>query len=249
MKKDFLFSMGLLIALFTLFSCGGGKDDGDEKKRELPENPINGHEYVDLGLPSGTLWAMCNVGATKPEEFGGYYAWGETEEKTDYSLENYKWCDGDEYSKTKYCTDRYFGKVDNITILDPQDDVAHVKWGGSWRMPTIAEQNELLHECTWVWTTRRGVEGYRVIGSNGNSIFLPAADGRYGTVPDDNGKNAMTINEAVVAHVVVSTGCYWSRSLHGYSSNNAYILYIDRYDHVWDFDQRYVGHMVRPVCD
>ena len=136
---------------------------------------IDGFDYVDLRLPSGTLWATCNVGASSPTECGNYYAWGETEEKSDYDWYNYKWCYGNCYSLTKYCTYSYYGYVDNKTVLDPKDDVAHVKWGGSWRMPTFEEQKELLHECSWEWTELNGVNGYRVTGPNGNSIFLPAA--------------------------------------------------------------------------
>ena len=100
----------------------------------------NGHEYVDLGLPSGLKWATCNVGASSPEVYGGYYAWGETEEKSSYSWSTYKWCNGSYDTMTKYCTSSSYGTVDNKTTLDPQDDVAHVKWGGRWRMPTLEEQ-------------------------------------------------------------------------------------------------------------
>ena len=131
------------------------------------------YEAVDLGLPSGIKWATCNVGATKPEEFGGYYAWGETEEKDDYSWGTYKWCNGSSTTMTKYCIDSSYGTVDNKTVLDLEDDVAHVKWGGSWRMPTRAEQEELRNNCTWTWTTQNAVNGYKVTSkTNGNSIFL-----------------------------------------------------------------------------
>ena len=230
MKKNVLFSVGLVVVLFTLFSCGGEKkSEGSEKKQELPANPIYGHEYVDLGLPSGTLWATCNVGATNPEDFGGYYAWGETEEKKDYSWKTYKWCDGDEFSMTKYCTDSYFGKVDNKTTLDPEDDVAHVKWGGSWRMPTIAEQDELRQQCRWEWTTRREVNGYRVIGPNGKSIFLPAAGFRNGTDLSGSG------------------GDYWSSSLDESHSSRAYYLDFSSSHPSWYSYYRYYGRSVRPV--
>ena len=139
---------------------------------------INGHEYVDLGLPSGIKWATCNVGASSPEDYGGYYAWGETEEKGYYDWDNYKWCNGSENTQTKYCTDSDYGTVDNKTVLDLEDDVAHVKWGGSWRMPTSSEIQELLDECIWEWTVLNGVDGCRVTGPNGNSIFLPVGGDR-----------------------------------------------------------------------
>lgn len=130
-------------------------------------------EAIDLGL--SVKWASFNVGASKPEEYGGDYAWGETEEKSKYDWSTYKWCNGSENTMTKYCTTSSYGTVDNKTVLDPADDVAHVKWGGTWRMPTLEEQEELLNNCTWRWTTQNGVNGYEVTGSNGNSIFLPAA--------------------------------------------------------------------------
>lgn len=132
------------------------------------------HEYVDLGLPSGTLWATCNVGANTPEEYGGYYAWGETEEKDYYGWNNYN-LGGDYMSGfTKYCTDSELGIVDNKTQLDPEDDVVHVKWGDDWRMPTITELEELHTQCTWNWAPRGGVNGCEVKGPNGNTIFIPA---------------------------------------------------------------------------
>ena len=155
----------------------------------------NGHEYVDLGLPSGTLWATCNVGATKPEEYGDYFAWGETQPKETYNWSTYKWCRGSSDTQTKYCTDSYYGTVDNKTTLDLSDDAARANWGGSWRMPTTEEQQELINNCTWTWTTQNGVNGYKVTSkSNGNSIFLPAAGCR-----DDS-----SLNDAG------SYGDYWS---------------------------------------
>ncbi len=108
----------------------------------------NGHDYVDLGLPSGLIWATCNVGAAKPEDYGDYFAWGETEPKDDYWWSTYKWCNGDWDKLTKYCTDSYYwdssssSSMDNKTVLDPEDDAAHVNWGGSWRMPTDEEWTE-----------------------------------------------------------------------------------------------------------
>ena len=194
---------------------------------------INGHEYVDLGLPSGIKWATCNVGATKPEEYGGYYAWGEIEEKEEYSWITYKWCNGSLNTLTKYCTNGSYGAVDNKTVLDPEDDVAHVKWGGSWRMPTKAELNELLTNCTWTWTTQNGVNGYKVTSkSNGNSIFLPAAGGRDGTD----------------LHLSGSYGYCWSSSLHEDGSSLACYLYFNSSSYDWYYYSRYYGHSVRPVC-
>ena len=191
-------------------------------------------EAVDLGLPSGLKWATCNVGATKPEEYGGYYAWGETEEKNDYSWSTYKWCNGSSTTMTKYCTNSSYGTVDNKTVLDPEDDVAHVKWGGSWRMPTLAEQDELRNNCTWTWTTQNGVSGYKVTGkSNGNSIFLPAAGYRDGTDFFYSG----------------GYGDYWLISLYGSSGYNAYSMLFYYIGTGRNFSNRYYGQSVRPVSE
>ena len=188
---------------------------------------------IDLGLPSGTKWATCNVGASSPEEFGGYYAWGETEEKENYSWSTYKWCRGSYDTQTKYCTDSSYGTVDNKTVLDPEDDVAHVKWGGTWRMPTLDEQKELLNKCTWTWITQNGVNGYKVTGPNGNSIFLPAAGYRYGSE----------------VYLRGSYGSFWSSSLSSYYSYYACSLYFDSGSHGWDSRYRYYGLSVRPVSE
>ena len=193
-------------------------------------NTINGHEYVDLGLPSGLKWATCNVGATKPEEYGGYYAWGEIEEKQKYSLSTYKWCKGWYEKMIKYCADR----VDNKAIIFPEDDVAHVKWGGSWRMPTRVEQDELRNNCTWTWTTQSGVNGYKVTSNNnGNSIFLPAAG--YRAVKD--------------LRNIGSRGYYWSSLLYDDRTYYAYRLcfYSDNFD--WDYNYIFYGFSVRPVSE
>ena len=196
-----------------------------------PEDPYNGHEYVDLGL--SVKWATCNVGASKPEEYGDYFAWGEVEPREVYDWSTYKWCNGSYDTQTKYCTNSDYGTVDNKTVLESADDAAAVNWGGSWRMPTDAELTELHEQCTWTWTTQNGVNGYKVTSkSNGNSIFLPAAGYRYGSSLDYAG----------------SDGDYWSSS-----------LYTDDPDHAWDvgFDSdgvrrynygRYYGQSVRPVC-
>ena len=133
--------------------------------KQQTSSKINGYEYVDLGLPSGLKWATCNVGATTPEDYGNYYAWGETSTKSSYTFDN---------SKT-------FGKTMNDISGNAQYDAATANWGGSWRMPTEEELSELVDLCTWVWITQNGVNGNKVIGLNGNSIFLPAAGFRVGS--------------------------------------------------------------------
>ena len=217
-----------------LYDYGGAEvDNAPVASEQLPiTGEINGYGYVDLGLPSGIKWAVCNVGAEYPWEYGGYYAWGETEEKEDYCWETYEWCNGSYDTMTKYCTNSSYGTVDNKTTLDPEDDVAHVKWGGAWRMPTKAEQDELLNNCTWQWTTLDGVNGYRVTGANGNCIFLPAAGYRGGTN----------------LYYRVSSCDFWSGSLDGSYSYNAYYLNFAFGNNDWSYDYRYYGLCVRPVC-
>ena len=134
---------------------------------------------VDLGLPSGTLWADRNIGASSPEGYGDYFAWGETHPKSVYNWSSYKYCRGTEDTITKYCDNSSFGTVDNRKVLESSDDAATLNWGKNWRMPTHEEQKELGEKCKWTWTTRNGVKGYKVVGPNGNSIFLPAAGYRY----------------------------------------------------------------------
>ena len=196
----------------------------------------NGHTWVDLGLPSGLQWASCNVGATTPEEYGNYYAWGETTTKEDYSWTTYKYANGGLYKQTKYCNDASHGDngfTDNLTTLEPADDAARVNWGGDWRMPTAAEWKELREQCTWTWTKQNGVKGYQVTGNtNSNSIFLPAAGYR-----DDT--NLIGAD---------SLGDYWSSSLRTDGSHRARELYfysgsVRRYG-----TPRNYGQSVRPVC-
>ena len=205
------------------------------------EQAINGHEYVDLGLPSGLKWATCNVGATSPEEYGSYYAWGEVEEKEFYYWSNYKYGYFDEnrgHCITKYCVDSYYGTVDDKIILELEDDVAHVKWGGTWRMPTEIDFDELCKNCTSKWTTLNDVKGRIFTGPNGNSIFFPAA----GYNVDD-------------VYLIGGIGYYWSssllggRSLLGDYSDKACSLDMTRNTLECDANSRDIGHSVRPVSE
>ncbi len=192
---------------------------------------IDGHEVVDLGL--SVKWAACNVGATSPEGYGDYFSWGETTGKNDYSWSTYKYCNGSSYTLTKYCTHGGYGAVDNKTSLELADDAAHVNWGGSWRMPTLAELDELRTDCVWTWTTQSGVNGYRVTGPNGNTIFLPAAGYCSGTEVDNRGYS----------------GSCWSSSLEGGFGYNAYYLYFQSNSKHRNFDFRYCGRTIRPVTE
>ncbi len=188
---------------------------------------------VDLGL--SVLWATHNVGAEKPEDYGDYFAWGETTPKENYDWTTYKYCAGTYNTLTKYCTNRGYGNngfTDNKAELDPEDDAATVNWGGSWRMPTLEEQDELIKNCTWTWTTQNGVNGYKVVGPNGNSIFLPAAGYMGGASLYDVG----------------SYGYYWSNFVNAIDLDNAFSVYLYSSIVYWDNSSRYYGHSVRPVC-
>ena len=208
----------------------GSTDDKDEDVT---------HDYVDLGLPSGTLWATMNVGASKPEDYGSYFAWGETEPydengKSTFNWSTYKWCNGSSSTLTKYNTSSSYGTVDNKTELDLEDDAAYVNWGSNWRMPSKAQFDELINSSytTMEWTTVNGVSG-RLITSktNGNSIFLPAAGYR------DDGS----------LYGAGSNGYYWSRTLYTDNPLNAWYLYFYSDSVYTIYSSRCNGLSVRPV--
>ena len=198
-------------------------------------------EAVDLGLPSGLKWATCNVGADMPEDYGGYFAWGETEPKLKYSWSTYKWCNGEYNKLTKYCTQSSYWDstepMDNKTTLDLEDDAARANWGGSWRMPTGAEWDELIINCTWTWTTQNGINGKMVTGPNGKGIFLPAAGYRGGTAFDQSG----------------ALGHYGASSLHTPyipdTPNFAWAVVFNSVDAGRYYYSRYLGYPVRPVTE
>ncbi len=188
------------------------------------------HEYVDLGLPSGTLWATCNIGASSPEEYGDYFAWGEIEPKEIYTWDTYKWCDGTLTSMTKYCLDSYYGQVDHKFELEPADDAAYMNWGPSWRMPNVEQMRELGQYCTWQSASINDISGYLVTGPNGNTLFFPKA-GKY----DGNSLNYAGY-----------FSFYWTRMLNGASYCYACSTYS--MDVTGERSQeRYMGLSVRAV--
>ena len=191
------------------------------------------HEWIDLGLPSGTLWATCNIGASAPEEYGDYFAWGETAPKEIYNWSTYKWCNGNYHNLTKYCTNSSYGAVDNKTELDPEDDAAYVNWGAAWRIPSYDQLNELKTKCTWTWTIQNGVNGRLVTGPNGASLFLPASGCHYDSSLSSAG----------------SYGYYWSRKLDSTYPNRAEALLFTSEDVFWEWGNffRNYGFTVRPV--
>ncbi len=204
----------------------------------IPEDP---HEYVDLGLPSGTLWATCNIGAEYPTDGGNYFAWGETATKHLFSCDNYKWCEGSMYTLTKYNTSSSHGSVvDDKKRLEAEDDAATVLWGPNWCMPTSTQIAELMNKnhTTFTWTTMstpRGgsMNGYKIVSKyNDNFIFLPAVGYR------DDGE---TTNEWG------AYGYYWSSDLSSEGPNTGYSLFFKRYKFEWTGATRAVGHSIRPV--
>lgn len=227
-------------ALFAaVLSMGVLSCDNDDKTIIKPNGSENGYEFVELGLK--VKWATYNVGATKPEEYGDYYAWGETETKTTYDWSTYKWWNDTSSTLTKYNTSSSTVPVDDKTVLYTEDDVAHVKWGGSWRMPTWGEMEELINSCTWIWynsdnTEFNGVAGYKVIsnksGYTDRSIFLPAAECRGDMLPYSEG----------------SYGSYWSSSLRTNIPEFAWHLLFYSDLLITHCNFRGGGLSVRPVC-
>ena len=207
--------------------------DTDEQTFEVPAID---HEYVDLGLPSGTLWATCNVGASSPEEYGDHFAWGETSPKDYYDSSTYKWCYYDNngyWQLTKYDYSSFPTiEGDGKTELDPEDDAAYVNWNSYWRMPTSDQIEELVNCCSWQWTQRNGVNGQLGTGPNGNTIFLPAAGYRWCESLSNVG----------------SVGRYWSRSLCSYDTADAYLLNFYSFNvyNCFNFN-RFNGFAIRAV--
>ena len=203
--KRRIFLLFALLSLVEMLAISGGTN-----KVFGQSGTLNGHEYVDLGLPSGTKWATCNVGASNPHEYGDYFAWGETKPKGSYyDIGNYM----------------YFSDYD---VLPASADAATGNWGEGWRMPTKAEYYELVNNCKWTWL----YNGYKVVGTNGNGIFLPAAGGHFGSELGN----------------ADSYGVYWSSSIYKGNTECAWGLefHSERYD--MTHCGRCYGLAVRPVC-
>ena len=194
---------------------------------------LGDHAYADLALPSGTLWATTNIGATVPEEYGHYFAWGEVEPKGLYEWGSYKWYHDGTF--TKYSIASSYGEGDGIPTLLPADDAAHVCWGDNWRIPTADEWRELQQQCTWEWTSLNGRSGCKVTSNvNGNSIFLPAAGYRFSGIQLDD---------------LDTWGHYWTSSLSAESSACAWnaCFNSDHFDCSSFRSFRCNGQSIRPV--
>lgn len=215
-KKDLNLVLVTILVVFAITGCKKGENaDGD--------GVMNGHSYVDLGLPSGTLWATCNIGADNSEDYGNHFAWGEIQPKAYYILDNYKYFDG---QLTKY------NDIDGLTTLETMDDVATINWGGQWRIPTEEQWKELQDNTKSKWTSLNGVKGRIFIADNGKSVFLPAA-GRI---------------EPAYLDLTEEAGDYWSSSLCTNNVWSAYYFNFNSDTYSMGYYSRYTGFSIRPVC-
>ena len=234
--KKFMKAIAAIMLMTAVLFAAGCKPE-DEPNNGGGNGTYNGHEYVDLGLPSGTLWATCNVGSDTPEGYGNYYAWGETTPKSIYDWSTYKFCNGGEGWNplfTKYCNDSDYGFggfTDNLTVLQPTDDAAAANWGSGWCMPTYEQWAELYENTTHSCTTQNGVNGRLFTATNGSSLFLPAAGYRWTDQLCADG----------------SQGFYWSSSLDTDCPSGAMLLCFESEYCTVSADGRQGGFSVRPV--
>ena len=220
-------------AIVSYFKSTDVETKSVEPPKQLSQACVSGtisdHDYVDLGL--SVKWATCNVGASRFTDYGDYFAWGETEPKEDYSWETYMWCNGGSETINKYCK-----SSDYVFVLESLDDAATVNWGEKWRMPTIAELQELRHNCAWKWNTINGVNGYKITAKNNNWIFLPAT------------------GLLMSSGIAETSQCYiWSSSINSDNTRSAYFLYVYKISSTIysrsSNGNRNCGLPVRPVCE
>jgi hypothetical protein len=205
----------------------------DTPNSSVSNNSFNGHEYVDLGLPSGTLWATCNVGASKPEDAGGNFAWGETTEKSNYNLETYKYFNGSSGKVTKYCNDSYFGDrgfTDNLKILQSSDDPATANCGRGWHTPTKAQWEELINYTIHEWKEQNGTDGMLFTAKNGRALFLPIVGYCWGS-----------------GYLYSGASPYWSMSLYTDCPSDAWCISFNKNGCSMSQGNRANGFHVRPV--
>ena len=235
LKRILLIAFAAMLSMGVL-SCNKDEvipDTGNSNSGNQEEEPSV--EWVDLGLPSGLLWAKCNLGAAAPEEYGGNYSWGETAQKEAYDWSHYRYCTvdsvGELKSLTKYNTRSSYGAVDSLTILEATDDAATAVLGNGARIPTKKEWQELMDNTIAEWTTQNGVGGRKFTAANGNSIFLPAAGRRHGSELEYDG----------------SYGIYWSASLVEDQPSRAWRFIFNSDDQSMSNCRRCNGPAVRPV--
>ncbi len=231
-----VFKLLSVMAFMMVFAVNCQKpiepDDGGDNHH--PTDSVT-HAFVDLGLPSGLLWATCNIGASSPEEVGDYFAWGDTLPKEMYDWKNYRYASYDDrYLLNKYCTNPDCGVdgfADGLATLEPVDDAATANWGAEWRMPTSEEFDELIQNTECIWTSMNGVEGRLFTAANGNSVFFPATGFRL------DGELICT-----------NLGIYWSSSLQTNCQVAAWSLHFDYGNmHVCGTYERSRGQIVRAV--
>ena len=254
MKKYLLTLSATFVALSTFFLTSCEKEDQDSISMSDVEKGIqiikgkDNKEYkvVNLGLPSGNLWAVCNIGASNPEETGSFFAWGETAPKNSFTWENYKW--GERLDLTKYCFDEEKGDVDNKFVLEMSDDAASYIMGEDWQIPTKDDFTELLssRNCEKKWCKLNGVGGFLFTsikkGYEGNSLFIPLAG----------------MKDYEKLRFQEQYGYYWCNELYyddinkKYISTDASVLWLEHLEEVdnklVDFRTRYLGLPIRPVC-
>lgn len=199
----------------------------DVIQKEYRDSTLNGHRFVDLGLPSGTLWADCNIGASTKYEFGDYFAWGETQSKEDNTWETYKYCNGARDKLTKYNDSTVYGEnPDNKSVLEEKDDAANVIWGKGWHIPSPEQYQELLEYCNSFKVVQNKIEGIRYVGTNGNEIFLPGLGTKEGEYWTNSTQNKEYLNHPYLA-------CIWSQWLSSLTIGDA---------------ARCELKLIRPVC-
>ncbi len=221
MKKLLLFLI-LCVANPAFVGCSDeeqGAQGGSGSENKVATGTHEGHQWVDLGI--GVKWATCNIGATTPEEYGDYFAWGEISPKTEYTTEN---------------SITYGRHIDEVAVVgNPSYDAARANWGGKWRLPSLWDIYLLEDLCSWISCVQEGHEGYKIVGPNGNSIFLPAA-GRY------DGRSLLGAEEV---------GVYWTSepTTSNIYNRYAYVLEFQRgYFKTNDWERAY-GLTIRPVFD
>lgn len=229
MRRNLIISLSSAFLLLTAVSCNKDENNGI--------GTYNGHEYVDMGLPSGILWATCNLGAEEPHEYGLHFAWGEVTTKTNYEWGNYTLCNGAYNKLTKYCNVASYGDngfVDDLIIVEADDDVVVKQWGEGWRMPTYTDMLEFQSYTNSEWTEQNGVKG-RLFTSrvNGNTLFMPASGTYKGTDLKDKG----------------TKGYYWAGEINSINSpHRACSLEFDESEYFTsNCNYRCYGQTIRPI--